>query len=636
MNKAVSLCTCIVSVSLLLTSCASGNVSEPKPNIAAQNTVVISATNYRAPTWDGKLPQASTMQYIPQPLAITPTAGGDTIDINLAIPHEFNITRPSEKLTTTYEKYFIMGTSNPNEPVFYGDEEIERQGTEGTFGVYVSLKMGLNTFKFSQGDETKSVTIIRKPYVGSESIPITGITQASMIPATFSGVKVGEALVVGCVAPSGSSVTATFNDVSVRLNQMATAKDGVPAFFKGEIIVNGDFTPDVTEKSGKVTYKMSYNGKTKSYTSTGDVYVAGENSNVAVRVKSYMGFVYPSLKDLSQFREKLIEGSADYMVSEDNTYAKLSSGGFVSKEQLEIVTGKVSVSNTFSKVKASSKTRMESYTFSGTNKPAFYTKLSDGKFAITFFNTKGAPSASVSGSKLFSAASVTEGKGFVTYTFTQKNTMLWGYDLDYSENNTVLTFKIKPSLKNGSRPLEGINVVLDPGHGGTDNGAIGFAALLGPTETDVNLAHAYATREVLEQMGANVSITRTKDVYFSLDDRLKSPESTNADVFVSIHHNSIGESVDANKVAGVEVYYHTAASKKLANSMMTAVTSKTGRTPRFVNQSYYRVTLSAYSPAILLELGYMSNPVEYERAANSGQIAKAAKAIADGIILSLS
>lgn len=631
---------CIISIICMLTlaSCAGRQeqTALPAPVSTPQDTAPATVSYELSGTFDGRMPEVSLMPLRSAELAVTQTASGNLSDISLSIPAKFNITRPSEKLTTTYDKYFITGTSNPDSPVYMGNAEIERLGTKGTFGVLVDLKMGDNAFTFRQGGESKTVTITRKSYIPSASIPISDITQSSMVPAVFAGAKAGGTMEVGCIAPSGASVTAAFGGKSVALRQVAeTQKSGVPAFFKGSIEIGGGYDDDVTQNAGKVTYKMSYNGKSKEYTSTGDVYVAGRNSHVAVRVKSYMGFVYPNVNTLSQFKEKLKAGAADYLKSQDNTYAEISSGGFIPKEQLEVLEGRISLGNKFSKVRASSGSKSETYTFTGTNSPAYATKLADGEFKVTFYNTTGAPDADISGSKLFSGVSVSIGESSVIYTFTQKNNSLWGYNVSYDGKNTILTFNYRPKLASGSRPLEGITVVLDPGHGGTDRGALGVANTTGPSESDLNLAHAYATRDLLASMGAKVRLTRSEDIYFSLDDRLKYLEDTKADFFISLHHNSIGENVDANKIKGVEVYYHTGMSKKLANNMFSSVTGL-GRSARFVNQSYYRVTLSPYSPSVLVELGFLSNPLEYERAASQSQINNVAQAVADAMVGALS
>lgn len=639
-NSSKLICAGALSCLLTLSSCAgtvsANNFPSPDSMMSSQPSALSIPVIPGFNAFNRTLPQLKTYTGITTVMPLAQVTPQKTISVDLSIPQKFGITRPSEKLTTTYAKYFITGTSNPKQPVYFGKKEIERIGTMGTFGVLVDLAVGTNTFTFSQGGKSETVTIVRKAYIASQYIPISNINQASMVPAEFSGVKVGDALTLGCIAPAGAAVTATFDGQTISLKPASTTtKEGLPVSYKAAMTIKGNYDDDVTQKAGKVTYTLKYKGKTTEHTSTGNVYVAGKNSNIAVRVKSYVGFVYPNKSNLSVFREKLKRGAVAYILSQDNTYAELNSGGHVPKERLQIIEGNVRVKNKFSGVKAAVKGRVETYTFAGTTSPAYYTRLADGKFSITFYNTTGAPKPKVDSSKLFSGVSVSEGESSVTYTFTQKNSAFWGYDVNYNGKNTILTFKIKPSVSSGSNPLSGVTVVLDPGHGGTDNGAMGVVGDTGPNETDVNLAHAYATRDALEAMGAKVYLTRSTDVFYDLDDRLAYSENAGADIFVSIHHNSIGENVDANTIKGVEVYYHTALSKKLANTMFSTVTSQAGRNPRFVSQSYYRVTLSPYSPSILLELGYLSNPLEYERATSSAQIKKAAQAIADGIKKSL-
>lgn len=629
MKKIVFICT--ICAMLCLSACMGNTPKQTLPdNIIKPKSSAIYVPEISV------LPRKDIADML-KPVANTDSKTASITDISLNIPTSFKITRPDNKITTTYDKYFITGTSDSKRPVYFGDEEIERIGSKGTFGVLVDLKLGDNKFTFSQGEKTQTVTITRKSYVAPESVPISDIRQSSMIPAVFSGVNAGETLDVGCIAPSGATVTAAFGGKTVNLSQVAqTAKEGIPAFFKGKIEVGSNYDPDVTQKAGKVVYTMSYGEKNKKYESTGNVYVAGPGGKVAVRVTSYMGFVYPDLKDLSVFREKLKEGAADYIKSQDNTYVRLESGGYVAKEQVAVIVGETSIQNKLSKVRLASASKDEAYTFSGTTSPAYLTRLSNGKFSFTLFNTTGFPSVNMSSSKLFSGVEVENGSNYVTYTFTQSNAAkLWGYNVSYNGKDTVLSFNYRPSLGSDSKPLSGLTIILDPGHGGTDNGALGIAALTGPTEQDVNLAHAIAARDLLESMGANVILTRTQGENYSLDDRLADSEKLNADMFISIHHNSIGENKDANTIKGVEVYYHTAMSKKLAQNLMTSV-SGIGRQNRFVSQSYYRVTLSPYAPAVLLELGYMSNPLEYERAANSSQMDKVAKAIAGGITAALS
>lgn len=548
---------------------------------------------------------------------------------SLTIPTTFAVTRPEKQLTTPYKNYFITGTSDPTQPVYFGDEEIQRQGTLGTFGVYVDLAMGTNTFVLRQGNDSHTVTIVRTEEPGIS--PIGEIQQNTMVPAVMSGVKAGQELEVGCVAPSGATVKATFEGSTVKLRQTNTdTKPGMPATFVGAIVVEGSYDQDVTQPAGKVSYEMSYNGGTQSYKSTGQVYVAGKNSGIAVEVTSYAGFVYPDREDLAVFKEKMKTGARDYVAGQDNDYFQLASGGYIPKSMVRIVEGKVSVKNQLTSATASYQSRNELFTFSGSSSPAYATKIADNTFFLTLYNTSGTPSLDVSGSKLASSVSVEENGSAVTYSFPLKD-RVWGYDVAFSGGNTLLTLRRSPSLSSGAKPFEGLTILLDPGHGGHDPGAAGLAGKTGPSEAAVNLANAVVTRDLLVQMGAKVYMTRDGNDYLSLDDRLLAIETYRPDLFISLHHNSMAENVDTNQISGTELYYHTPLSHDFADTMMAELAAGLGRKDRGAQQSYYRVTLMPYAPALLLELGFMSNPVEYEKSVSPSEMAKVASAVAKGI-----
>ncbi len=625
MKKRIRLWTSIALVTcLLLSACAQRTkpLSETQIQIADGDT---SQEEIATP-----LPQ--TLEYARVLTANPVNIGSKGLDsLDLSFPQTFAVTRPTEKLTTSLETYFITGTSDPNLPLYIGGEEIQRQGSKGTFGVHVNLALGTNLFTLSQGDKTTAVTIIRTPKPGVSAI--STITQESMYPAIRGSVKVGEELFLECTAPSGGSVTASFGGQTATLQQVAQAASGIPAVFRGSMVVSGEYPSDSTTKSGKVTYTLSYNGSTKSYQSTGEVYVAGKNSDVAVSVTSYYGFLYNDPKNQADFRGNLKTGSVEYVQSQDNSFYHLRSGGYLPVDQAVILEGAVSIDAKLKEVAAQAFQKSEVYTFATSTTPAFFTKRGDGTFALTLFNTSGTPKIDLSSSKLFSDVAVTDNGTSVSYVFTLKNSgSLWGYNVYYDGTNTVLRCGYKPRVTSG---LDGVTVVLDPGHGGDEKGALGVAGKSGPSEATINLAHVLATKQALESMGATVLVTRT-DNRISLDDRLKYLDNSGGDIFVSLHHNSLVESTDANKVAGMEVYYHTPNSQNFSNNLMNALAINLNRNNRGVKQSYYRVTLSTYAPSLLLELAYISNPAEYERATDPTSIQRAGEAVALSIKQALS
>ncbi len=569
------------------------------------------------------------------PLSIP--SGAVTPQFNLTIPQTLAVNRPEKAITTTLSSYYIMGTSNPSLPLYFDGQEVARQGTKGVWGVHVQLAVGENRFTVRQGDQTVTVSITRQAIPGTQ--PIHAILPNSMYPAVQGGVQVGGKLPVECVAPSGATVTATFGGKTVTLQQVANAASGIPATFRGELPVGTDYPAGVTTKVGKVTYHLTWGGKTTKYQSQGDVFVAGKGSYIAVRVTAYLGLVYDNPKMPGIFREKLRTGAADYVYSEDNQYYRLYSGGYIPKSLCEIIEGEVRIGNKITSVSTSIHPDGESYTFHGIAPPAYRAGRAEGnKFVLTVYNTNGVQPVNVSSSRLFSGVQATANQNSsVTYVFDLKDaSRYWGYLVQFDGNDLVLSFQYKPTLSSGSTPLKGVKIMLDPGHGGYDPGALGFAGTKGPDENTLNLANAYAVRDKLVTLGAEVAFTRSQlGEYLSLDDRLQAFEKSGAHLFLSLHHNSLPESSDGNKANGTEIYYHTNHSATAASRLIEAYTAQVSRSNRGAKNGYFRVTLLPQSPSMLIEMGFMCNPAEYENLTNPAVIQQSAQGIVDGILAAL-
>lgn len=170
-------------------------------------------------------------------------------------------------------------------------------------------------------------------------------------------------------------------------------------------------------------------------------------------------------------------------------------------------------------------------------------------------------------------------------------------------------------------------VVVDPGHGGDDPGAIGAS---GSFEKDFTLSLSKKLAALLEQESAlEVYMTREEDVFISTETRER-PNFANdlsADLYVSIHANTY----DNPSVSGTETYYYHDDAEVLANTIHKHLLSATGYTDRGVRKENYFVLTDTTMPAVLLEVGYLTNP-EQEREMISEEFQQtAAEAIRDGI-----
>ena len=175
-------------------------------------------------------------------------------------------------------------------------------------------------------------------------------------------------------------------------------------------------------------------------------------------------------------------------------------------------------------------------------------------------------------------------------------------------------------------PLSGYTIVLDPGHGGRDPGALGAS---GRTWEKYNTWFvALDAKALLEQAGARVVLTRTGDVYLPLAERVETAQRHGASLFISIHN-------DWNPVAslqGVTTYYWHDHSLQLARVLQAELAARLeARDVGVLRQPFYVLRMTDM-PAVLLELGFLSNGEDEARLADPAYRWRAAEAIYRGVL----
>lgn len=186
--------------------------------------------------------------------------------------------------------------------------------------------------------------------------------------------------------------------------------------------------------------------------------------------------------------------------------------------------------------------------------------------------------------------------------------------------------------------LSGKVIVIDPGHGGNDSGAIGPTGVM---EKTVTLNIALRLQKLLEAEGATVYMTRSTDTEVSpkganasdieeLQARCDVANNHDADIFISIHNDSFTNGA----AKGTTGYYYSrgsAKSRDLADKVRSGVIDQIGTQSRGTQSCNFYVVKHTDMPATLVEVAFISNPEE-EKLLNSDDGAqKAAQGIADGI-----
>lgn len=231
----------------------------------------------------------------------------------------------------------------------------------------------------------------------------------------------------------------------------------------------------------------------------------------------------------------------------------------------------------------------------------------------------------------------------------------------------LLTFLSLPALAAG--PL----VVIDPGHGGAQEGAFGPEGLI---EKNLALTIAKKVKAQLEkELHATVLLTRDRDALVHLSERVTLANKKRPELFISIHANSMPTEKQRRLNQGIETYFLSAAasgeeakkvaarenaeaggqpkgqsgdtlsfiladlqrsethvdSSRLAYSVHEALIAETGAQDRGVQQAPFYVLMGLEAPAVLIEVGFVSHPEEARHLADGEYQGKLARAITSGV-----
>jgi N-acetylmuramoyl-L-alanine amidase len=205
---------------------------------------------------------------------------------------------------------------------------------------------------------------------------------------------------------------------------------------------------------------------------------------------------------------------------------------------------------------------------------------------------------------------------------------LWGYDIRPSGRSLVLRLKYPPVFDlSGEKPLAGLKIAIEAGHGGYNTGAIGLSGLV---EKDINLDLSFRLADLLQSKGAEVVQVRDSDKYMLLTDKRAAAVSSGAHMLISIHANAGGRGYLSTK--GTSTYWHNPFWAPLAQAIYYRLL-ETGLSEFGVVGSFnYTVTRTSQLPAVLVEQAFMSNAEDEEMLADPEFRQQEAHKIYEGIV----
>ena len=563
-------------------------------------------------------------------LMITPAAIADG-PLFLAYP-------PLEHQTSS-DRIFLIGTGDPNQPVLVNGAPIAYRSPAGHFAPTLPLALGENTLTLTQGDDSITVSVTRVPGVPVVS-PELGYVVESLTPQVTMTRQAGELVCFSAIALPDAGIAVTWGGDTIDLapvgeavtlppNSAVLTSDNQPIALTATAYEGCTVMP-ATGPGGPPTYTLAINGDV--ITQTLPVTLSRQPllpfSVATVTAASGVARTGPSTS-YSRITP-LPQGTRATVTGTEGDWLRLDYGGWIraTETSVDIATAppkSIIRSVTSEQIPGWTEVRFPLQT----PVPISIDQTAD-TLTLTLHNTN--PQTDTI---YFDADPVVERLDWqpvlpdrAQYRF-QFRGQQWGYKTRYEGTTLVLSLKHAPELAENS--LTGSTILLDPGHGSVND--LGARGPTGYPEKDVNLVVSNLLRDELEARGATVIMTREGDDDLFPRDRVDIINQVEPTLALSVHYNALPDAGDALNTAGVGMFWYNAQAHDLSEFLHDYLVRELDRPSYGVYWNNLALTRPTVAPSVLLELGFMINPDEFEWIIDPDAQAGLAAGLADAIAL---
>ncbi|MEH2174418.1 N-acetylmuramoyl-L-alanine amidase [Nostoc sp.] len=547
---------------------------------------------------------------------------------------------PQTNYQTSAQKIFFLGTAPPDGQVLINSKPITRSKA-GHFSPSFPLQLGENLFTVRRQNQELKIKVIRLN--ASPELP-QGVAFAkdSLTPAVDIARLPGEVICFSAIAPPNANVSVILANQTIALlpqpqqaqlpsNLAALTGQNQPHAQSSVGNYQGCTTVATAADLGKPQFQLTLDGKTITQPGSGKIEILSRSQLPVseVTVESGVARTGPST-DYSRLTP-LPKGTRATVTGREGEWLRLDYGAWINSKETRILPGAVPPQTIIRSVGYRQLPNATEIVFPLQVPVPVSVQQSEQTLALTLYNTTAQTDIiRLDDNPLINRLDwQQEAPGQVKYTFNLKKAQQWGYKLRYDGTTLVLALRHPPKIGNTRRkPLANFKIVLDPGHGGKESGASGPTGYL---EKDVNLVVSKLLRDELVKRGATVVMTREDDKEVSLVERQAIISQEEPAIAISIHHNSLPDDGDAEKTKGFAAFWYQPQAHSLAIFLQTYVVKKLGKPSYGVFWDNLALTRPTAAPSVLLELGFMSNPDEFEQVVNPEEQKKMAKAIAQGI-----
>lgn len=550
---------------------------------------------------------------------------------------------PPANHQTTADRIFFIGNAAPELPVTINGQVINQRSSQGNFAPSLPLVLGENTFTLQQQDRSVKVTVTR---VSDRPVIAQGMTldAGSLTPSRSLARLPGELICLGAIAPPGATVTVRLANQTLALNPVLGNAQLPPNYavltgltqptpalgnqYQGCLVAN---TPG---NLGEPQFQLSLNGQTTSQAGNGNIQILSPESLEVVEVTSEQGAARTGASTDFSRLTPLPRGTRAVVTGREGDWVRLDYGGWIRSTEVRVLTNSVLPLSTIRGITSRIVPGATEIIFPLETAVPLSVQQGDRTFTLTLFNTTAqTDTIRLDDNPIISRLDWQQAApGRVDYTFSLKNSQQWGYSLRYEGTSLILKLRHPPALRSRNardpQSLAGVRILLDPGHGDTDLGSVGPT---GYPEKDINLLISQMVRAELEKKGAIVVMTRDRDVEIPLADRVAQINNGELTLALSLHYNALPDDGDAQNTRGISAFWYHPQAHSLAVFLHNYLTQQLDRPSYGIYWNNLALTRPQATPTVLLELGFMINPEEFEWITNPESQQELAGAIAEGV-----
>ncbi len=573
---------------------------------------------------------------------------------------------PPANHQTRAAQIFLIGTANPDTVVQINGEVINRSPA-GHFAPSFPLQVGENRFVLRHQDQEITLNITRLSPTPELPQGVAFVSD-SLQPTVNIAKRPGEQICFSAIAPPQAEVSVQLADQTIPLdaynseielpgNKAVLTASNQPisstiSTYQGCATLGDEIPFSIGQSQlnlGQPQYQLVLDGKTVTQQALGEVSILSPTRYEIAEVTVDQGVARTGPSTTYSRLTPLPKGTRARIIGREGDYIRLDYGGWIKAEETQIITDSIPP-NSF--IRSASARQVDGWTevYFPLQVPVPVSVEQDNKtLTLTLYNTIAqTDTIRFDDDPLVErmdwqarVSSLSQESQAVEYTFHFKSSQQWGYKLRYEDTTLVLSLKHPPQVGQSfksrffadilpPKPLSGMYILIDPGHGSEND--LGAKGPTGYPEKDVNLTVSYLLQKELIKRGARVFMTRKAEEDLFPKDRVEMIEKQQPDLSLSIHYNALPDAGDAINTKGVGMFWYHPQAHSLAVFLHNYLVEQLNRPSYGVFWNNLALTRPAVAPSILLELGFMINPEEFEWIVNPQEQQKLAATLADGIV----